>query len=248
MQTGRRGRPNRQPREGDRGNDLRGGRGGSRGRGRGEESGSARGFSSPRGPFRGRGTFHNRQPRNPDFPPVPSYASITPGHGVSIILKEDQPTGHQVKGIVADLLTRGDHPRGVKVRLRDGRVGRVQGLVSESEGERGEALVGGPSANLGRNGEDSRAGVRTVGSGFARGGRMLGGRVERDIREEDEYIYEEGRRAPAEVGLFAALEEADRRHQQRSEETGDVTTCPVCGEFEGDEAAVAHHVEGHFGD
>ena len=24
-------------------------------------------------------------------------------------------------------------------------------------------------------------------------------------------------------------------------------TCPVCGQFEGDEAAVAHHVEGHFG-
>lgn len=23
-------------------------------------------------------------------------------------------------------------------------------------------------------------------------------------------------------------------------------TCPVCGNFEGDEVAVAHHVEGHF--
>jgi hypothetical protein len=109
----------------------------------------------------------------------------------------------------------------------------VQGLVSESEGERGEALVGGPSANLGRNGE-------------GRVGSMLGGRVERDIREEDEYLYDEGRRAPAEVGLFAALEEADRAHQQRSEGTGEAATCPVCGEFEGDEMAVAHHVEEHF--
>jgi hypothetical protein len=28
----------------------------------------------------------------------------------------------------------------------------------------------------------------------------------------------------------------------------EVATCPVCGEFEGDESAVAHHVESHFGE
>lgn len=28
----------------------------------------------------------------------------------------------------------------------------------------------------------------------------------------------------------------------------ETSTCPVCGEFEGDSAAVAHHVAGHFGD
>jgi uncharacterized repeat protein (TIGR03833 family) len=165
---------------------------------------------------------------------------------VSIVLKEDQPTGHQVKGIVAELLTRGDHPRGVKVRLRDGRVGRVQKLVDEVEGERGEALVGGASASLGRKGEGIQGGVSVIGRG---GGRMLGGRIERDIREEDEYLYDEQRRAPAEVGLFAALEEADRRHQGRSEMGGEeVATCPVCGDFEGNEVAVAHHVESHFGE
>jgi hypothetical protein len=83
-----------------------------------------------------------------------------------------------------------------------------------------------------------------------RRGRMVGGRVERDIREEDDYLYDEGRkRQPADVGLFAALEEADRRHQGDSgrDMSGvEVATCPVCGEFEGDEAAVAHHVEQHF--
>jgi hypothetical protein len=27
---------------------------------------------------------------------------------------------------------------------------------------------------------------------------------------------------------------------------GELAVCPVCGEFEGDERAVAFHVEGHF--
>lgn len=158
---------------------------------------------------------------------------------MSIILKQDQPTGHQVKGIVADLLTRGDHPRGVKVRLRDGRVGRVQQVVNEAEGVGGEALVGGSGANLGRNGDDG-----------GRGRRMVGGRVEKDIREDDEYLYDERRRVPAEVGLFAALEEADRRHQASTMEMDgqeEVVMCPVCGVFEGGEVAVARHVEEHFG-
>ncbi|EFQ93998.1 hypothetical protein PTT_08423 [Pyrenophora teres f. teres 0-1] len=212
----------------------------SRGRGRG------RGTNTPvpsqiRGQTRGRG--RGRTPntlRDPDYPRVPAYSSITPGTAVSIILKQDQPTGHQVKGIVADLLTRGDHPRGVKVRLRDGRVGRVQGLVAEAEGVRGEALVGGVGAGLGRNVEGG-------------GGGMRGGRVERDIRDEDEYLYDEGsRRGARELGLFAALEEADRRHAQSGSTgrgaVGEVATCPICGVFEGDEAAVAHHVEEHFGE
>lgn len=179
---------------------------------------------------------------------MPSFAAIRVGSGVSIVLKEDQPTGHQVRGIVADLLTRGDHPRGVKVRLRDGRVGRVQGLVSEVEGERGEALVGGAGAGLGRNGE---------GAGARRGGGMVGGRVERDIREDDEYLYDEGSRGGGgDAGYFAALEEADKQHEQRkgvgrqgdatTQSSSETATCPVCGVFEGDEMAVAHHVEEHF--
>ncbi|KAF1834385.1 hypothetical protein BDW02DRAFT_457218, partial [Decorospora gaudefroyi] len=149
-------------------------------------------------------------------PAVPSFASIQPGGAVSIVLKEDQASGHRVSGIVADILTRGDHPRGVKVRLRDGRVGRVQGLVE------GEA------------------------------GRMVGGRVERDIRDEDEYLYGGGEgRVMDTSGLFGALEEADRRYVESrgsgATQVG-VVTCPVCGEFEGDEGAVARHVEDHFGE
>ncbi|CAO2653254.1 Nn.00g026650.m01.CDS01 [Neocucurbitaria sp. VM-36] len=241
MQPSRRGRPNRQPREET---DS------SFGRGRGNGNSSGRGFG------RGRNTnppSHRPQRPRPEYHSVPAFASLQPGTPVSVILKADQASGHRVSGIVSDLLTRGDHPRGVKVRLRDGRVGRVQGLVSLADGERGEALVGGAEAGLGRNGEGD------VGSGRGGGGSgRVAGRMERDVREDDEYFYQE--RRAADVGLFAALEEADRRDREKREGVGsagvggignaesELATCPVCGEFEGDEAAVAHHVESHFGD
>ncbi|GAA5931781.1 uncharacterized protein JCM15063_001566 [Sporobolomyces koalae] len=54
---------------------------------------------------------------------------LVPGTTVSITLKQDQGTDRTVEGIVAERLTKGDHPRGVKVRLRDGRVGRVVRIV-----------------------------------------------------------------------------------------------------------------------
>ncbi|KAK7181277.1 MFS multidrug transporter [Paraphaeosphaeria sporulosa] len=194
-------------------------------------------------------TNRTRQPRAPrqtfgaENRPVPAYSAISPGTAVSLVLKIDQPTGRQVTGIVADLLTRGDHPRGVKVRLRDGRVGRVQKIVSESDGLAGEEVAGGIGANLGRDGEN---GIR------GRGGGASGFRHERDIREDDEYLYDEGRAKGRDLGLFAQLEEEDRRYQESvGRETagggrGEIATCPVCGEFEGDERAVAFHVEGHF--
>ena len=50
------------------------------------------------------------------------------------VLKKDQPTGKLTRGIVGRLLTnKGYHPRGIKVMLTDGQVGRVQhicGLAS----------------------------------------------------------------------------------------------------------------------
>ena len=61
--------------------------------------------------------------------PVSRHHQIRPGTLVSIVLKADQRTGRQVQGTVAQLLTRGDHPRGIKVRLTDGRIGRVQQLL-----------------------------------------------------------------------------------------------------------------------
>jgi uncharacterized repeat protein (TIGR03833 family) len=52
------------------------------------------------------------------------------GSEVFIVLKKDQRTGKRTKGIVKELLTRSSfHPHGIKVRLEDGRVGRVQEIV-----------------------------------------------------------------------------------------------------------------------
>ena len=43
------------------------------------------------------------------------------------MLKKDQPTGKLTHGKVKDILTSDSfHPRGCKVRLEDGQVGRVQ--------------------------------------------------------------------------------------------------------------------------
>lgn len=55
---------------------------------------------------------------------------IYPGLQVDIVLKRDQPTGKLTRGIVGRLLTnKRYHPRGIKVMLEDGQVGRVQHIV-----------------------------------------------------------------------------------------------------------------------
>jgi uncharacterized repeat protein (TIGR03833 family) len=53
--------------------------------------------------------------------------NIRAGLSVSIVLKQDQRTGKLTTGIVKDILTKSpSHPHGIKVRLEDGQVGRVQ--------------------------------------------------------------------------------------------------------------------------
>ena len=62
----------------------------------------------------------------------PVRADIRPGLTVLVVLKKDQPTGRLTKGVVKDVLTRSPrHPHGIKVRLMDGQVGRVQEIVTE---------------------------------------------------------------------------------------------------------------------
>jgi len=52
---------------------------------------------------------------------------IKPGMLVSIVLKQDQRSGKLTEGTVKDILTKSSsHPYGIKVRLEDGRVGRVK--------------------------------------------------------------------------------------------------------------------------
>lgn len=49
------------------------------------------------------------------------------GIKVSIVLKQDQRTGKLTEGVVKEILTKSAfHPHGIKVRLADGQVGRVQ--------------------------------------------------------------------------------------------------------------------------
>lgn len=78
--------------------------------------------TSTSSPARSGSGMRNHTP--PGWTLVPAR-DVTPGTKVSITLKQDQGTDRTVEGVVAERLTRGDHPRGVKVRLRDGRVGRV---------------------------------------------------------------------------------------------------------------------------
>ena len=55
---------------------------------------------------------------------------ISPGATVDIVLKADQRTGKLTRGVVKDLLTNSQiHPRGIKVRLTNGQVGRVQAII-----------------------------------------------------------------------------------------------------------------------
>lgn len=70
-------------------------------------------------------------PREPK--PVPTSikdptrrAAVQRGLRVAVVLKEDQPTGALTEGIVQDILTNSaQHPRGIKVRLESGQVGRI---------------------------------------------------------------------------------------------------------------------------
>lgn len=55
---------------------------------------------------------------------------IQRGLMVAIVQKHDQPTGKITQGFVQDILTSAPiHPRGIKVRLETGEVGRVQYIL-----------------------------------------------------------------------------------------------------------------------
>ena len=64
--------------------------------------------------------------------------NIKPGLEVSIVLKEHQRTGKLTVGIVKDILTKApNHPRGIKVRLENGKIGRVKKINTEQNNETG---------------------------------------------------------------------------------------------------------------
>jgi uncharacterized repeat protein (TIGR03833 family) len=54
-------------------------------------------------------------------------ANIRPGLLVAVVQKQDQRSGKLTEGVVQDILTSSpSHPHGIKVRLRNGVVGRVK--------------------------------------------------------------------------------------------------------------------------
>ncbi|KAH7356408.1 hypothetical protein BKA65DRAFT_381090, partial [Rhexocercosporidium sp. MPI-PUGE-AT-0058] len=177
----------------------------------------------------------------------------------------DQPTGRQVQGTVAELLTRGNHPRGIKVRLQDGRVGRVQRMASEEEAQTGSAGL----SDLDRNGVSAGQVSGTGEMQSSLMGSQVGGFTGRkygdyrlDAAEEppasalslEDYIVtkatKKNRHGKNAQKLAPDLATTDDGPMNATENESAIqsamTICPVCGEFEGDEMAVAHHVNGHF--
>jgi uncharacterized repeat protein (TIGR03833 family) len=56
--------------------------------------------------------------------------NVSAGTHVMVVKKEHQRTGQLTEGVVKDILTNSAvHPRGIKVRLTDGVVGRVQEII-----------------------------------------------------------------------------------------------------------------------
>ena len=57
-------------------------------------------------------------------------SAILPGMSVDIVTKAGQRSGKVVRGVVKEVLTNTSfHPHGIKVRLQDGQVGRVQMII-----------------------------------------------------------------------------------------------------------------------
>ena len=69
-------------------------------------------------------------PENSVTPQKSLRAHICKGLHVKIVLKKDQKTGVLTEGYVKDILTNSaEHWRGIKVRLEDGQIGRVQEIL-----------------------------------------------------------------------------------------------------------------------
>ncbi|MEI7846538.1 MAG: YwbE family protein [Chloroflexota bacterium] len=68
-------------------------------------------------------------PKNPPLNPK-LRANIRAGLLVRIVQKQDQTSGKLTEGTVKDILTNSpNHPHGIKVRLQNGLVGRVQEII-----------------------------------------------------------------------------------------------------------------------
>lgn len=184
---------------------------------------------------------------------VPTTRQVIPGARVSIVLKADQPTGRTVSGVVRDVLTRGDHPRGIKVRLDDGRVGRVQSILPANADPTDGVVMG----------SDDGEGSKVAGNAPWPGRRRRRGGDEAEDEQPmptqevslDAYIKPAKPNAKGKnrgVGSSSTAKSpatgasGGGENGQHSGDGSGTARCPVCEDFEGDEAAVAHHVASHF--
>jgi uncharacterized repeat protein (TIGR03833 family) len=70
-----------------------------------------------------------------DTPDGRYRCAISTGLTVDIIQKQDQRSGKKTRGVVGEILTGSSfHPHGIKVRLREGMVGRVETIVPDRTG------------------------------------------------------------------------------------------------------------------
>ncbi|KAF9873141.1 MFS multidrug transporter [Colletotrichum karsti] len=153
---------------------------------------------------------------------VPTTATVVRGASVNIVLKADQPTGRTVSGTVQDILTRGNHPRGIK----QSGAPAAQDVV-DVDGAPGPAAFGDrpPRRRQGRR-QEQEAELPSSQVG-----------LEAYIRPAKQKNGGRGRVATGAGGVGE-----DSTLNVPSE----VVTCPVCGAFEGDASAVEHHVASHF--
>ena len=65
-------------------------------------------------------------------------AAIQSGFIVDIIQKQDQRGNKKTRGVVQEILTNTSfHPHGIKVRLKDGKVGRVTDVIRSEPADDG---------------------------------------------------------------------------------------------------------------
>lgn len=67
---------------------------------------------------------------------VTKRVDLRAGMRVQVIEKQNQRTGELSEGVIARILTSSStHPRGIKVMLEDGRVGRVEKILQSEKND-----------------------------------------------------------------------------------------------------------------
>ena len=79
---------------------------------------------------------------------IPARNELKIGLRVEMVMKADQGTGRLTAGTIAAILTASKyHPHGIKVRLQDGRVGRVKKIIGSVPEGSTQGNSGQPSRN-----------------------------------------------------------------------------------------------------